>query len=299
MQTKHLTVLLTCHNRREKTLASINAVYQQTLPQQVQLNIYLVDDGSTDGTAEAIKELHPNVMVLHGDGNLFWNGGMRFAFAEASKADFDYYLWLNDDTVLYPRAITTLLDALHHLENQNNNPVIVVGSTQDPETDALTYGGLAQRNWWHPLRFDLLEPSPNLQPCDTLHGNCVLISRDVAKVVGNLDPAFKHNLGDYDYGLRARRKGCTIWMTSGYIGTCSPNPHHKRMKDLDEPLAKQWQKVSSPNPKGLAFQDVTLHTLEEWRVFAQRHGGLLWPVYWLIPYRRLVWHSLASRLIGS
>jgi hypothetical protein len=36
--------------------------------------------------------------VLGGDGSLFWNGGMRLAYADAMRSDFDYYLWLNGDT---------------------------------------------------------------------------------------------------------------------------------------------------------------------------------------------------------
>jgi len=294
MQAIQLAVLLTCHNRREKTLESIDSLYKQSYPPGTTLAIYLVDDGSTDGTAEKIKALYPDVTVLQGDGSLFWNGGMHLAFAEAIKSDYDFYLWLNDDTVLYESAISLLLSTLHQADSQNHCPVIILGATQDPETKASTYGGLVQRNWWHPLKFDLIQPKVDIQVCDTLHGNCVLIPRKVVQIVGNLDPAFKHNLGDYDYGLRARKQGCEIWMVPGYIGTCSPNPHYKRIQELGKSFTQQWQKVSHPNPKGLAFKDVTLHSLEEWKVFSQRHGGFFWRIYWLFPYRRVLWSSFRA-----
>ena len=40
---------------------------------------------------------------------------MRVAFAEAMRSGFDYYLWLNDDTGLYPKALYTLLEASEKL----------------------------------------------------------------------------------------------------------------------------------------------------------------------------------------
>jgi GT2 family glycosyltransferase len=60
--------------------------------------------------------------------------------------------------------------------------------------------------------------------CDTMHGKCVLIPRSVVQIVGNLDPAFVHYIGDWDYGLRTRQEGCTVWIAPGYLGTCSLNP---------------------------------------------------------------------------
>ncbi|MBD2260592.1 glycosyltransferase family 2 protein [Pseudanabaena sp. FACHB-2040] len=286
MKQESLAVLLTCFNRREKTLSCLRAIYNQELTEAVSLLVYLVDDGSTDGTAVAVKEAFPEVNIIYGSGNLFWNGGMRLAFAEASKQAYDFYLWLNDDTHLYPDAICRLLDTAHLLYERGKSRSIVIGSTQDPKTGALTYGGIRQRCWWRPLQFSLEVPSDQVKACDTMNGNCVLLSKAVIEVVGNLDPAFDHDLGDYDYGLRAKRQQCSIWITPGYIGTCPPNPHSSRM---DKSLSSIDQRLSKVNhPKGLALDNVTLHPFTEWKVFSQRHGGLLWPIFWLLPYRRLL-----------
>ena len=53
---------------------------------------------------------------------------------------FNHYLWLNDDTALFPDALSNLLDASVRLGREN----IVVGSTHDPETHQLTYGGVTR-----------------------------------------------------------------------------------------------------------------------------------------------------------
>jgi GT2 family glycosyltransferase len=290
MQLVTIAVLLTCYNRREKTLQCLQALCQQSLPIGIELKPYLVDDASTDGTAEAVKQEYPNVHLIQGTGSLFWNGGMRYAFEAAQVEDPDYYLWLNDDTALYPHALKTLLDVSAKLSSQGQGKAIVVGSTLDPETGSPSYGGVMQTYWWHPLKFHHVHPAPD-QPClcDTLHGNCVLVPRAVAALIGNFNPEYTHNLGDYDYGLRARRKGCSVCMAPGYLGTCSANPPSSRMVKTELTQAN-WNQVD--RPKGLAMEDVTLHSFHEWKAFCREHGGAFWFFYWLLPYRRLLWLML-------
>ncbi len=62
------------------------------------LSEVLVDDASTDGTSDAVRQAYTSSQDFFRR-NLFWNGGMRGAFSEAMKDNPDYYLWLNDDTI--------------------------------------------------------------------------------------------------------------------------------------------------------------------------------------------------------
>jgi GT2 family glycosyltransferase len=292
MEYTSIAVLMTCHNRKLKTLVTLESLFKQTLTSEIALSVYLVDDGSTDGTSEGVQQKYPQVKLFAGDGNLFWNGGMRIAFSEAMKDDPDYYLWLNDDTVLAPEALNTLLATSRELFEQGEKKAIVAGSTCDPDTGDFTYGGIVKITPLLPFKFRFLKPTKVPQSCDSMNGNCVLIPRSVVDIVGNLDPAFIHYLSDWEYGLRARQKGCTVWIAPGYQGSCSPNPQSTKVAAAN--ISEGLQKMNQP--KGLAFQDATLQPWKEWKVFAQRHGGLLWPIYWLLPYRRLVWFSVLSNL---
>jgi GT2 family glycosyltransferase len=285
-----IATLITCYNRRQKTQTCLEALFNQNLPSEVALTVYLVDDGSTDGTGEAVRQAWPNVKLIQGDGSLFWNGGMRRAFDEAVKDDPDYYFWLNDDTLLYPDALGTMLATSRRLAGQGCERAIVTGSTCDPQTGTHTYGGLVRSSWWHPLRLRRLAPSQEAQPCETMHGNCVLIPREVARVVGNLEPAFVHYLGDFDYGLRARKQGCTVWIAPGYQATCLANnsAHGEAWQDTSMSLGDRLKKVAQP--KGFAPN--------ESKVFVQRHTGLLWPFYWALPYVRLFLISALRRPVG-
>ena len=205
----NIAVLLTCHNRKDKTLQCLQALFtQQGLEVDYSIDVFLVDDASTDGTAEAIRSQFPKVTIISGDGNLYWNRGMHKAWETAANTnDYDYYLWLNDDTFLKNDALPILL-------KQTFNKAIVCGTTQSIQDQKATYGGYKK----NPYR--LISPNGRFQECDYCNGNCVLISKEVFRIVGNLDPVFHHALGDFDYGFRARKLGIAIYIAPFFIGTC-------------------------------------------------------------------------------
>ena len=101
---------MTVFNRKEQTLKCLDLIQSQDLPRNCQLTIYLTNDGCTDGTPAAVRERFPSIKIIDGDGTLFWNRGMYTAWAAAAKdRDYDFYLWLNDDTYLFEGAINELI----------------------------------------------------------------------------------------------------------------------------------------------------------------------------------------------
>ncbi|MBD2251353.1 glycosyltransferase family 2 protein [Nostoc parmelioides] len=274
MEQPTLAVIMTCHNRRNTTLACLQALYQQ----KKHFDVYLTDDGSTDGTAEFITAEYPNVKILQGDGNLFWVGGMHLAFGEAIKNQYDYYLWLNDDTFLEADALEQLFQVHQNLAAKGYEESIVVGSTQDPITKQATYGGAVKSKKWYSNKFEFLEPTLDVQKCDAMYGNCVLIPHSVTLKVGNIDTAFIHSLGDLDYALRARKLGCHVWVAPGYIGTCNKNSVRNSWVDTNLTVLERLQKILQI--KGFP--------LKPWTTFCSRHSGPFWIFYWFLPYIRAI-----------
>ena len=212
-----IAVLLTCHNRVSLTLKCLNHLYGQSdLNKKFNIDVFLVDDGSTDGTSIEIEHNYPSVNIIQGNGNLFWNRGMHTAWNAAieSKQDFNAYLWLNDDTFLVPIGISIMLNAARETAFES----IICGSISSPEDPSiLTYGGCGLIE----KKYQLNLPNGNLQIADIINGNCVLIPQVVYYKVGNLDWTYRHAIGDNEYSLRARKHGFLSYSTGHVVGVCS------------------------------------------------------------------------------
>lgn len=202
------------------------------------------------------------------------------AWGEAMKGDYDYYLWLNDDTHLYRSAIRNLIETTREVRDAYGREGVVVGAICDPDTGKPTYGGVIRIG--NTLGFRLVQPTGEPQRCDTINGNCVLIPRAVMRVVGNMSPEFTQWIGDTDYGLRVCAEGFSCWVTSRYVGTCRTNPNGCRWADPSLSLRERLKLLYSP--KGLPPR--------EWVTFARRHAGIRWPHYWLKLHLRVLFPKL-------
>lgn len=282
-----IAAVLAAYNRRQLTLECLGALEAQQ-PAGVDLHVYVLDDASTDGTAAAIHEQFPRVTVLHGDGRQYWNGGMRRAFGAAIAHGYDCYLWMNDDTTLDDGALTRLLEVDAHLRARGERAAIVVGTTRDPDSGEPTYGGRVRPSrWTRPLYWELVKPSDEPQQCETMNGNVVLLPHAVVERVGNIDPRYVQQMGDHDYGLRARAAGCTVWVAPGTIGTCAQHPPRRTDQ---QPFMQEWSRSWS----------VKQQPFRPWAVFSRRWAGPLWPIFWASPYLRrgvrLAEQRIAQRL---
>ena len=288
--TRSLCALLTCFNRREQTLACLRALNANTGLDGVALHAILVDDGSSDGTAQAVRAEFPWMQVLSvaaSEKPLFWCRGMHRAFGVALEVGFDHYLWLNDDTMLVPDAIERLLATSRSLHDQRASPVIVVGSTTDAVTGVVSYGGERRVSRWRPFRIERLMPADRPQRCDSMTGNVVLIDRAAAHHVGNIDAAFEHSMGDTDYALRAWRCGVEVWLAAGTHGTCSDNSPQGKWVDRSQPLRVRWRDMMTR--KGLPWRS--------WLLLTRRHAGWLWPLHFAMPYAKVLVQGILHPLL--
>lgn len=231
-----IAVLLTVHNRREKTLRCLQNLFKQKVPAGYQMDVYLTDDGCTDGTPEAIRTQYPQVQIIKGDGNLFWNRGMYTAWEAASKAkDYDFYLWLNDDTFVYSDMLISLLKA----SEEKGNHAIIIGATFSTDHKRITYGG-----WLRNGKMAI----PNGKNIEVTHfnGNIVLIPSYVYHIIGNLDYYFTHSKGDFDYGLRAQAKGIQMFQAGKYLGECDLHESIDKWCNPEVPFNQRWKALHRP-----------------------------------------------------
>lgn len=210
----NIAVLITCYNRKVNTIACLKSLFEAELPEKYSLKVFLVDDGSSDGTSNAVLVEFPDINIIYGSGSLYWNRGMHLAWKTARRVkDYDYYLWLNDDVIINDKGLFTILT------NAREKPAsIICGATQSAkELDIITYGGKNDRG-------ELIKPIGKPTPCKFINGNMVLIPREIVKSIGILDPFYPHAIGDYEYGLRAIKAGYQCYVSSDFTGFCENNP---------------------------------------------------------------------------
>jgi GT2 family glycosyltransferase len=240
--------------------------------------LVLVDDGSADGTADAASSLSDRVEVVRGDGSLFWARSMAIAERRAMESRPDYLLWLNDDVILDPDSLKTLVAA-------SGDPArrIVAGWVVDPISGAATYGGI-QRVDWHPLRYRFVTPCDGTpRPVTSFAGNVVLVPRHAYLLVGGIDGAFSHARADWDYGLRARRHGIQIVVTGQAVGTCPAGVYGSWR---DPGLSVREKARICFGRKGYSPRSMAR--------YLRRHGGPVWVVYWTTPFLRFAGHIMVT-----
>jgi len=263
---------MACFNRKELTLRCIESLMRAT-PANVALRIVVADDGSTDGTAAALAEVFPDVTVLAGPGDWFWCGGMRAGLNEAYRDEPDFVLWLNDDVELYDDFLARLLAVVYDDESGGVRPAIVAGAVCDPSTKVTTFGGRrSEADVFQPsMSFPLVPASDQVEVCDTMNGNVVLVPRAVYQAVGTIHPKLVHNDGDFDYGLRAAKAGFAIVAAPGHAGECEDRPQidWSGMRRLE-----RWRLLR--RAKGAPFAD---------RIrYYQDHAGRWWFLRWATRY---------------
>ena len=112
MSARTVDVIVVNYNTRERTLECLRSVVGQQIPG---VGLIVVDNGSTDGSAEAFAAAHPEAQVIDAGENLGFARGVNRAVA-ASTAE--YVLLLNPDATVFPGSLEALIDfAQEHPEH--------------------------------------------------------------------------------------------------------------------------------------------------------------------------------------
>lgn len=275
---KRIAVLLTVFNRKDCTEKALHHLYQNRTIEDVSIDVYLTDDGCTDGTPIMVRGKYPSVIIVQGDGNLFWNRGMYRAWQEASKRfDYDYYLWLNDDTYLLENSISMILND----SNSILDKAIISGATKSALTGDCTYG------LHDPKTEELLVPNGKLQKGTNLNGNIVLVPKYVFHILGNLDPYYRHAGGDTDYGLRAKEKGIDVLLSTDYVGYCELHPSLSVWCNPDYSFIQRWKALNKPT--GMPLKILFYHERKHYSISTALFHTCTTILHCMIPK---LWNSL-------
>lgn len=267
-----VAALMTCFNRKSCTLRCLGQL-KENIPEGIEFDIYMLNDGCTDGTPEAVLERFEGVNIINGDGTYFWNRGMHRAFEEAYRGHYDFYMWVNDDVSFYNGVVEKLLNSYNAVK-KNEPKSIIVGYTLDQTETEITYSAFKQKKSILPLTMERVTPGDTLVEADSFHGNCVLIPALVVEQIGLNDYTYRHGFGDADYGLTAVRNGCKVYLTNYPVGICDKNDANWSIIRDKMSLKERYKRLNS----------IKQRPLDEWLHFTKKFGGWRWWLRFVCPY---------------
>lgn len=204
-----------------------------------QIFIVVVDDGSTDGSSNWIKTNYPKVIVLSGDGNLWWSGSINKGAAYAvNNLDTDFVLLWNNDIM----ALKNYFFEISQLIKENNQD-IVYGSKIYSNYEKLiiwSMGGIfnSKNGNFYMMGYNQTDSGAfdTDRLADWLPGMGTLIPRKVILNSGYWDHIhFPHYHSDTEYTYRASLNGFTIIVSPRLcLLNDTSNSGHKEINNLKQ-----------------------------------------------------------------
>ncbi len=312
MATTDLTIVIVSFNTRELTLECLRSVFQET--RELTFEVIVLDNASTDGSADAIAEAFPQVRLIRSLENL---GFARANNVAAEYAQGQWLLLLNPDTVVLDGAI----DKLVAFAESHPEAGVFGGRTLFPDgslnpsscwgrmtTWSALCGGLGLsyllkgNHWVDPEALGQWKRD-TVREVDIVTGCFFLLHRDLWECLGGFDPAFFMYGEETDLCLRAHKVGvrCLICPEAAIIhyGGASERVRADKMVRLFHAKARLFRKHwSAPLARFGVF------TLDLWaitRLAAFTAGCLICPrcassraTWRAIWSRRSEWHDTAS-----
>lgn len=205
MKSPTVHILLPVYNRKNTTLGFIQHLNAQTY---TDIHLILIDDGSTDGTAEACKNALRNgrISILKGDGNLWWAGGLQMGFDELLKiapSDDDIVLIINDDVAFQEDFLAKGLSIL-----QQHSKSVLFATNQILQNGVLNHTVLGIHVNWKKFRFNRTNDK---QLINAFPSRGLFLSWGDFKEIGGFYPKkIKHYISDIEFTYRAYKKGFSL-----------------------------------------------------------------------------------------
>jgi GT2 family glycosyltransferase len=175
------------------------------------LRVFVVDNGSTDGSREAVADRFPEVCIIPSPTNLGVAGGRNFGLEAILSCDrADYILILDNDVILEPPLLNKLIEA-----SESDPSLGIVGPIVYYHSDPrrLWSAGVSivfrevpakapARN-----RLEWRERGEGIERVDAISGCCMLVKRQVFEAIGRFNPQYFMVANETEFCYRAAKQG--------------------------------------------------------------------------------------------
>jgi GT2 family glycosyltransferase len=248
-------IIIPVYNRKSLTLACLENLKINGDLQKYQ--VIVVDDGSSDHTAEEVNKTYPEVTVLNGDGSLWWTGAIAKGMQYAAARQAEFMIWLNDDCILEPNTLSILVDFLR------SHPQTIAGAVcYSLETQTLEETGARGRQ-------RVTAKPGEVVAVNEMSGYCVGIPIEVIKAIGVPDQnRFPHYYGDCTYILKANRFGFPAYILGdvkvGHQGSQLSIADHVARLNFQHSILKTFREIFLNKKSAFFLKSQYFYCLEKY-----------------------------------
>jgi len=207
----YIVILILNHNQKIYTLSCLESLRKI---KYANYSVLLVDNDSTDGSVDAVKEDFPEVKIIKSDENLGCAGGRNLGIDYfLNQTDADYLFFLDNDTVV---DVGLLKELTSVVEMDPDIGIVSMKVYYLNQPNKFWFAGGAKINWLKGYFYNSGQDQfdsgqfDNNKKIDSVPGGFTFIKRKVIEKVGKLDERYFIYFEDPDWCLRAKRKGFKI-----------------------------------------------------------------------------------------
>ena len=222
MLEKRIEIVTPVHNRRELTLQCLRSLSRINRT-GLDVHIIVVDDGSTDGTADAVREMFPEVEVVQGSGELWYTAGTNLGIETALKRNPDYVLCINDDSIFDENCLQRMIECAEKYTHSVIGGLLLLWDTPHKVFQVSPEWNTWRGGWrhWHEQTIWTIPQKP--WEVEVIVGNCVLYPAQVFSEVGLMNPNKSAQYGDAEFTTRIRKSGWRLLIEPRARVFCQPN----------------------------------------------------------------------------
>jgi hypothetical protein len=212
MKENLVAIIILNHNKKGDTLECLDSVNNMDYSP---FEIVVVENGSKDGSAVAIKSRFPKVHLLESEINLGVSGGRNLALNFINeKFDYKYIFILDNDTVIEKNTLSEMVKSFN---SKHNIGIVTPKCYMMNSPGIINYAGGISVNLFTGNISDIGIGEKDSGQFDqpgfiTSSAGLCLISNDVINRIGVFDEKFNpYGWEDVDFSLRARHQGFKIY----------------------------------------------------------------------------------------